>query len=481
MISISNPVGNNNIPLVVDLDGTLINTDLLFEALILLLKKNPIFIFKILPWLFKGKVYLKNKIFGFVHLQYDLLPYNKEVLNFLEKEFSGGRKIILATASPVSAAIKISEIHPIFSEVYGTENKLNLKGFNKLELLINQFGEGKFDYIGNSKSDIVIFSSCRYSYLVGSNKSIEKEVKQISNLQHIWMPAKATLKDYLKEIRAYQWIKNLLLFVPLITSHSFRSLHLWALTFVAFCTFSLVASAGYLLNDLFDMESDRKHPRKKFRLTASGKIPILKAFILSILFLCIGLFFATKLNLQFFFIVLLYFLTSFSYSIFLKKIALYDIFILAVLYSIRVFAGALVIDVYLSFWLIAFSTFIFLSLAFVKRCSELIQLKEETNLKNRGRGYDIEDIKLLEIMGIVSGFLAVVVFALYINSPEVTRLYSNPKILWAISFLFLFWISHIWLFTVRGKMTDDPILFAIKDRTSYFVFLFTGLLLLAAL
>ena len=434
-----------------------------------------------MPWLFKGKVYLKNKIFGFVHLQYDLLPYNKEVLNFLEKEFSGGRKIILATASPVSAAIKISEIHPIFSEVYGTENKLNLKGFNKLELLINQFGEGKFDYIGNSKSDIVIFSSCRYSYLVGSNKSIEKEVKQISNLQHIWMPAKATLKDYLKEIRAYQWIKNLLLFVPLITSHSFKSLYLWALTFEAFCTFSLVASAGYLLNDLFDMESDRKHPRKQFRPIASGKISILSVCFLSILFLSIGLFFAEKLNVLFFFTVLLYFLTSFSYSIFLKKLALYDVFILAILYSIRVFAGALAINVYLSFWLIAFSTFMFLSLALVKRCSELIQLKDETSLRMRRRGYDIDDIKLLEIMGIVSGFLAVVVFALYINSPDVTRLYSRPKILWSMSFLFLFWISRIWLFTTRGKMTDDPILFAIKDTTSYFIFFFIGIRLFVAL
>jgi 4-hydroxybenzoate polyprenyltransferase len=248
-------------------------------------------------------------------------------------------------------------------------------------------------------------------------------------------------------------------------------------SFFAFLAFNLVASAGYLLNDLLDIASDRRHPRKKFRPVASGKIPVTKALIIAVVFLAGGLIFAATLNLFFFAVLLFYFFTSFSYSLFLKKIVLYDVFILAFLYSIRVFAGAVVIDVALSFWLIAFSTFMFLSLAFVKRYSELMQIDDAADLKNRGRGYVVEDLNLLQVMGVVSGFLAIVVFSLYINSPEVTQLYSNPKILWATSFLFLFWVSRIWLFTTRGKMTDDPIVFAIKDVTSYVIFLLAGILI----
>jgi 4-hydroxybenzoate polyprenyltransferase len=473
----NNRVSDVDIPLVVDVDGTLINTDLLYEAAVLLFKKNPVYIFKCLLWLLKGKAYFKNEIFKRVELQYQLLPYNSEVINFLQQEFTAGRKIILATASPVACAVEIAKLQPLFSQVYGTENNINLKGANKLNLLIKEFGKGNFDYIGNAKPDLVIFASCRYAYLVNATSSVERSAKKLSNLKNSWGSSRATIKDYIKAIRAYQWIKNLLLFVPLVTSHSLQSFNLLLTSFFAFLAFNLVASAGYLLNDLLDIASDRRHPRKKFRPVASGKIPVTKALIIAVVFLAGGLIFAATLNLFFFAVLLFYFFTSFSYSLFLKKIVLYDVFILAFLYSIRVFAGAVVIDVALSFWLIAFSTFMFLSLAFVKRYSELMQIDDAADLKNRGRGYVVEDLNLLQVMGVVSGFLAIVVFSLYINSPEVTQLYSNPKILWATSFLFLFWVSRIWLFTTRGKMTDDPIVFAIKDVTSYVIFLLAGILI----
>ncbi len=473
----NNQVSNGDIPLVVDLDGTLINTDLLYEAAVLLFKKNPIYIFKCLLWLLKSKAYFKNEVFKRVDLQYQLLPFNNEVVGFLQKEFAVGRRIILATASPLSCAVEVAKVQPLFSQVYGTENNINLKGVNKLNLLVKEFGNGNFDYIGNAKPDLVIFASCRYAYLVNATSGVERSAKKLCNLKNIWGSARATVKDYVKAIRVYQWIKNLLLFVPLVTSHSLQSVNLLTTSFFAFLAFNLVASAGYLLNDLLDISSDRRHPRKQFRPVASGKIPAANALLIAIVFLAGGLFFAATLNLFFFAVLLFYFFTSFSYSLFLKKKVLYDVFILAFLYSIRVFAGAVVIDVALSFWLIAFSTFIFLSLAFVKRYSELMQINDAPDLKNRGRGYAVEDLGLLQVMGVASGFLAVVVFSLYINSPEVTQLYSKPKILWAISFLFLFWVSRIWLFTTRGKMTDDPIVFAIKDITSYVIFLFTGILI----
>lgn len=472
-----NKDADDNIPLVVDLDGTLINTDLLLEAVIVLFKKNPLYLLQCLFWLFKGKAYFKNKIFSLVQIQYSSLPYNQQVLTFLQEEYSAGRKIILATASPLFCATEIAKIHPVFSEVYGTDETVNLKGVNKLNLLQHKFGKAKFDYIGDAKADVPVFASCRYAYLVNPSWLTAATVNKTAAVKQTWVSEKASFKDYIKAVRIYQWIKNLLLFVPLVTSHSLKQTELLTTNCFAFLAFGLVASAGYLLNDLLDINSDRKHPRKKFRPLASGKLSLQNAALLAVALLAGGVMLAASINLLFLIILISYFFISFAYSLFFKKKVLYDVFILAMLYSIRVFAGGVVVNIELSFWLIAFSTFLFLSLAFVKRYSELIQIEDETDLKNRGRGYAVQDLNLLQIMGIVSGFLAVVVFSLYINSPEVTELYAKPRFLWAISFLFLFWISRIWLFTTRGKMTDDPIVFAIKDITSYFIFLFTALLL----
>ncbi len=467
---------DNDCPLVVDLDGTLIKTDLLYEGMIMLFRKNPAYIFICLGWLLKGKVHFKNKIFEIVSLRYDLLPYNKELLAFLQSESAKGRKLVLATASLMKHAQGVAKVHPIFDEVYGTEN-INLKGINKLNVLVNDFGEAKFDYIGDSQFDLKIIASARYSYLVNPSKSLERKAGKISDLKFVWRSKKLHLKDYIKAIRAYQWIKNVLIFVPLITSHSFYSIDLLLQALGGFFAFSFAASAGYVINDLMDLNADRSHPRKQFRPFASGKLSILTGVFMAVILLAGGLFLASQLNLQFLAILILYFVISFSYSLYFKKIVLYDVFILAMLYSTRVIAGGIVTNVAISFWLIAFSTFIFLSLAFVKRYSELMKITTQTGLKDRGREYAGGDLNLLQVMGIVSGFLSVVVFSLYIDSPEVSKLYSHPKILWSISLLFLFWISRIWIITNRGNMTDDPIVFAIKDVTSYFIFLIIGIII----
>jgi len=476
-----NQHSNNDYPLVVDLDGTLINTDLLYEGFVLLLRKNPLYIFPCFLWLLKGKAYLKNQILSRVQIPAALLPYNAAVLQFLQEEHSKGRKLVLATASPLANAIDVANVHPVFSEVYGTTETINLRGKHKLAKLINEFGEKKFDYIGDCKPDLVIFASARYSYLVNPSGTTERSTKKVSELKQTWKQKKNPVKVYIKAIRAYQWIKNILIFVPLITSHSLSSIPLLTKAIGAFFAFSFVASAGYLINDLLDLNADRAHPRKQFRPMASGNMPILNGIILAAVLLAGGLILASQLSFLFFLIVLFYFITSFSYSMYLKRIVLYDVFILALLYSTRVFAGGIVTEVPLSFWLIAFSTFIFLSLAFVKRYSELAQVSGEKGLKSRGREYFPEDISLLQTMGVASGFMSVIVFSLYIDSPDVARLYSQPKILWAISLLFLFWISRIWLITIRGKMTDDPIIFALKDKTSYFIFLFVGIIILVSI
>jgi len=279
----------------------------------------------------------------------------------------------------------------------------------------------------------------------------------------------------------YQWVKNLLIFVPLITSHSFFSIRSLTLAMLAFVSFSLVASAGYLINDLLDLNADRMHPRKRLRPLASGRISILNGFVFSIMLLAAAFILASRLNYKFWMIVLFYFFTSLSYSIFLKRIVLYDVFVLAVLYSTRVFAGGVATNISLSSWLIAFSTFIFLSLAFVKRYSELLHVGDDNILEKRGRGYFVEDIPLLQTMGVVSGFLSVIVFSLYLDSPDVLLLYSNPRVLWITSLLFLFWVSRIWMLTVRGKMTDDPIIYTLKDWVSYLIFVLVVLCILFAM
>ena len=412
-----------------------------------------------------------------ISFSYETVMSHISKLEFLKKEADNGRMIVLATASPILNAIEISKIHPLFNQVYGTDNKTNLKGNNKSAILIKLFGKGKFDYIGNSFSDLKIFSSARYSYLVNAPIFLKKKVKRISDLKFSWNSQKDSFLYLLKAIRPHQWVKNLLVFVPLITAHKLNSISLIAQTFYAFIAFSFVASSGYLINDLSDLNSDRSHPRKRFRPLASGKVSILSGSVLAFILFGVGIYLASRINGLFLITLFAYFITSLLYSFYFKKVVLYDVFILALLYSIRVFAGGDVIGVQLSFWLIAFSTFIFLSLAFVKRYSELMQVNNKEGLLSRGRDYIIEDIHLLQVMGIASGFSSVIVFSLYINSPEVAFLYSKPELLWSISLLFLFWISRIWLITVRGKMTDDPIIFAIKDLTSYVLFTLVGLIL----
>jgi 4-hydroxybenzoate polyprenyltransferase len=468
-------------PLVVDLDGTFINTDLLHEGFLLLLRKHPLYLFKCIGWLFRGRAYLKQQVLSRVGIRAELLPYNADVLAMLRREAATGRKLVLATASPVGNAREIAAVHGLFHEVYGTEGNVNLKGVRKSDFLVARYGKGAFDYVGNSQSDLRVFDSSRYSYLVNPPPGLRSRTSKVSDLKQVWQSRGNRVRTYVRAIRMYQWVKNLLIFVPLITSHSFYSVPAIRLSVIAFFAFSLVASAGYLFNDLLDLNADRVHPRKKFRPLASGQISIVNGLLLAFVMLTGGFYLGLLLPTWFWTLLLFYFCVSFSYSFYFKRIVLYDVFILAVLYSTRVFAGALATNIPLSFWLIAFSTFMFLSLAFVKRFSELLHLKDENGLAQRGRGYFTEDISLLQTLGVASGFMSAVVFSLYIDSSEVTRLYTHPKMLWLTALLFLFWICRIWMITTRGKMTDDPIIFTMKDWISYVIFTLVGICILLAM
>lgn len=274
---------------------------------------------------------------------------------------------------------------------------------------------------------------------------------------------------YLKLFRFHQWVKNILLFVPLVAAHKLSETGLIISLIEAFIAFSLCASAVYIINDLADLEADKQHPTKRDRPFASGSVPIIHGIIIGALLLLASSVIAMQLPINFFLALMVYFIITLGYSLKLKSIALVDVLLLAGLYTIRIIAGAYVVNVELSFWLLNFSIFIFFSLALVKRYSELLLLQSIDKDKITGRGYQFDDLPLLRIMGIGSGFMSVLVLALYIDSPNIKILYEHPEYVWLLCPLFLYWISRIWLKTHRGLMHDDPVVFALRDYVSVLI------------
>ncbi|NLL13354.1 MAG: UbiA family prenyltransferase [Fibrobacter sp.] len=476
-LSITN---ETEIPLVVDLDGTVIKSDLLYESALLFLKRNPLNIFLIIRWLLCGISVLKIKLAERVKIDIESLPYNQSFLEFLKRESEKGRELILATASAQIYSQKVADHLRIFSKVLATDEKNNLRGSKKLERLVSLYGEKGFDYAGDSSTDIVIFPHCRNAHLINASDNTIKKAGRSANLSTVDKKPTVGLVHSLKAARIYQWTKNLLLFVPLVTSHNILNLKLFIINVLGFFAFSLCASATYIMNDLFDLESDRKHPRKKNRPFASGDLSISKGILMSGILGLSGLLLSFFLRLDFLFYIVFYILLTSLYSFFLKKHVLVDVLTLAGLYTIRIFAGAKLIGVNVSFWLFAFSVFLFFGLALVKRCTELQLIVKSGKMDLSGRDYCSEDLQTLRSMGITGSFISVVVFALYINSTGGLSLYARPELLWAICPALLLWINRLWIKTSRGQMHDDPLIFTLKDNVSRYLLLFIFLVVLIA-
>ena len=468
---------HNNIPLCVDLDGTLIKSDLLMESLFALLKINPLSLFLLPFWLLKGKANLKHQIAIRAEIDIASQPINKAFVDYLIQQKSSGRRLILATASNKKYAQQVAEHFAFFDQVLASDATLNLSGHHKLEALKQACGEQGFVYAGNDTPDLKIWPDAKAAILVNPTGNIAKTVCQQSTIEAEFIEAKSGIKTYIKALRCHQWIKNLLIFVALIAAHTAISSALITHLLLAFFAFSLCASAVYLLNDMLDLEDDRKHPRKCQRPFASGALPLLHGMLLTPLLLAGSLILAYLIPGSFIWILIGYFSLTLAYSIRLKRIMLMDVITLAALYTLRVIAGAIAINVTVSFWLLAFSMFIFLSLAFVKRSTELMEMERQNREKLSGRDYLTSDMIHLNSMGMVSGYLSVLVFALYINSPEVVTSYQYPEVLWLICPLLLYWISRIWLIAGRGEMHDDPVVFAISDKASLFTAALLGALL----
>ena len=473
---------NDKNKLFIDLDGTLLNSDLLYESFFALLKYNFLYIFLMPFWLLKGKANLKNKIAKKINIDPKLLPYNSEFLDYIKEENSNGRTLILATASNEKFANAISDHLGIFSSVISSNEAENLSGSRKLAAIKSMLEDNEgFSYAGNDNIDLKIFKDADSAILVNPTKALTRKTEKLTRVERSFNADRGVIKYTLKAMRLHQWVKNVLIFVPLLAAQLWTQVDSILLTVLAFFMFGLTSSSVYLLNDMLDLEADRYHPRKRYRPFASGQLSLAIGMLLVVLIPLITLPVSYFISIEFFSIMVIYLILTIAYSFVLKTYVLIDTIMLASLYTIRVIAGAAVIQLMPSFWLLAFSMFIFLSLALIKRCSELYLLKNTDKKYSEGRDYGVEDIPALQSMGLSSGYTSVLVIALFINSPEVVVRYSHPEVLWLLCPALLYWISRVWLKTQRGEMHDDPIVFSIKDRGSQFIAISMLLIVFAAI
>lgn len=474
-------MNHQKLPLCVDLDGTLLKSDLLMESLFALLKRNALYLFLLPIWLLKGKANLKQQIASRADISIASQPANQAFVDYLLQQKAQGRQLILATASNQKYAQQVADYFGFFDDVIASDAQHNLSGRHKLAALQQRFSDSGFVYAGNDTPDLKIWPHASAAILVNPTGNIASKVPQQCAIEAEFIDDKVGIKAYIKALRCHQWIKNILIFVALVTSHIAIDSAVITQLLMAFFAYSLCASAVYLLNDMLDLEDDRKHPRKCNRPFAAATIPLLHGMFLIPLLLSASLFLAYLIPGPFIWVLIGYFLLTLAYSMHLKRIMMLDVITLAALYTLRVIAGAVAINVVISFWLLAFSMFIFLSLAFVKRSTEVMEVVKLNKDKLSGRGYLTSDLANLNSMGTVSGYLSVLVFALYINSPEVLSHYQHPEALWLICPLLLYWISRIWLIAGRGEMHDDPVVFAISDKASLLTAAVLGALLLVAI
>lgn len=459
---------NLDLPLAVDLDGTLLHTDLLHESILQLARLKPWLIFQLPIWLLGGRAKLKSRLTSAVNLPIASMPFNSELIAYIREQRSSGRRIILCTASHQTLAQSVADHLGIFDEVLASNECVNLLGLKKANALVAKFGDKGFDYAGNSHADFAVWEKARSVIVVNGQSSLVMKAVSLFAVEKIFPQQAVGFKSWIKVFRLHQWVKNILIFMPAIAAHAaFTGDSLKNLIF-AFFSFSLCASFVYILNDLLDLESDRRHPRKRYRPFASGQIPIWVGAILAPILILSGIFIAVDIGMNFLSWLLIYLLLTSFYSWGLKRFVIVDVLTLAILYTLRIVAGAAAIEMPLSFWILAFSIFLFLSLAFIKRDAEL-RSHDGIGHQLHGRGYITTDAPLIQQLGISSGFAAVLVLALYINSENVIKLYRMPEMIWGAVPLLLWWLSWMWFKANRGLMHDDPIVFAIKDKTSLFI------------
>ncbi len=474
------PQSETAVPLAVDLDGTLVKTDLMAESLLALVRRNPFYLLVIPFWLLRGRAFLKREISRRMTLEIHVLPFHGEFLAYLKAQHAQGRPLILATGSEERIARQVADHLQVFGQVLATQGDRNLSPRRKKEWLVREFGEKGFDYAGNARGDLAVWSSARRAILVNAPQALSRRAARVVEIERAFNHRGRRLKSYLRALRPAQWLKNLLVFVPLILVQRYDDPELLATAFLGFLSFSLCASSVYLVNDLLDLPADRRHPLKRKRPFAAGDLPLLWGMASAPILLGLGLLAGLLLPRFFLGMLLLYWLLNLAYSFSFKRLILADVILLACLYTMRIMAGAASIAIWPSSWLLAFSTFLFFSLALVKRYDELGIMRRAEGEKARVRGYRVIDMELLASLGGGSGYVAVLVLAIYISSGTAGILYSRAYLLWFLCPLLLYWISYVWLIAHRGGMEDDPLVFTLRDRASRIVMILSAVILLLA-
>jgi 4-hydroxybenzoate polyprenyltransferase len=465
-------------PLCVDLDGTLVAGDLFWESVLQLLKRNPLAVLSLGWWILRGRAYAKHQVAQRAAIDPAGLRYRDEVVALLQDARRCGREVVLVTAADQGPAQAVADHLGLFTRVLASNGVHNLSGHNKAERLQALFGPGRFEYIGNGKADVPAWLAAGRATAVAAPRAVLRQLARRLGTVTVLVPSPGIVRPLLRALRPYQWTKNALIFVPLITSHNLLNpLMLWqaAATALAFC---LCASGIYVINDLLDIQADRLHPRKRRRPFAAGELSVPTGVILSISLVTAAMTVViAAVSLPAAGAVAIYAALSIAYSIRLKREPVTDVFVLASLYVLRIAAGGIATGIVLSTWLLAFGLFLLLSLAFIKRYTELAT----TTGSLPGRGYTQSDARWMHAVGTSSGYMAVLVLVLYVNSPEVTVLYRAPGVLWLLCPILLYWVTRLWFRASRATMVDDPVLAVTRDPGSYLVAAASALVLYGAL
>ena len=456
----------SEVPIAVDLDGTLVRTDLMWEGLVRAILRRPWRLVGLAAALLGGKAAFKRAVASAGPVEAAVLPYREDLLTWLGEQRAAGRRIVLATAADRVPAEAVARAAGVFDEVLASDTGRNLSGPAKAKALVERFGTGGFDYAGDHpRKDGPVFRVARACIPAG-RPWLEAALRDLDR------PIAASFADnhsvigaILRAMRVHQWTKNLLVLVPLLTAHLVLDAASWAKAGLAFLAFSLLASGTYLLNDLHDLDADRAHPSKRRRPIAAGELPIPIALAAAAGLVAGGLAIGVSMLPPAFATALLAYLAlTVAYSLVLKRRVLVDVIALSLLYALRVYAGAAAIEVPLSEWLLVYTLFVFTSLAFLKRYVELKRRPAEVAERVPGRGYVPADAKVIGVAGPAIGLMSVMVLALYVQTPTVESLYASPGLLWLLLPLTTWWMVRIWFLAERGEVDDDPVAFAIRDR-----------------
>jgi 4-hydroxybenzoate polyprenyltransferase len=464
-------------PLAVDLDGTLIRTDLFLEAMLRFLFAAPWKAPLLILWLLRGRAYAKARLAEAAPTDVAVLPYDERVVAWLTQEKAEGRTIVLATAADEREARRVADHLGLFDDVFASDGAVNLKSARKAERLAKAFPQG-FIYAGNETADLKVWKAAAGAVVANTSNGLAKRIETRHAVEKSFPRQGNPLRAFVKAIRPQQWAKNVLVFLPLLVSQNWYDPQAWTNAVIAFFALSFTASSVYLVNDASDIEADRRHHRKRNRPFASGALSPVLGLVASIGLIVAGFSLGAMANVVG--MLAVYLVSSTLYTFWLKRVVLIDVFLLASLYTIRVVLGGVATGQPASGWLLAFSCFFFLSLALVKRVAEVETAKAKGAAEIKRRGYFSTDGTILKMMGVGAGFVAALVLALYLQDDLVAAAYSEPFMLWALPGAIVFWVCRLWLMTERGEMHDDPLIFAFRDKTSLAIGALTGLAFIAA-